>query len=42
MMAVDVRTSGVPTSEKELRDLARNVSKVLPNFADRELAAGVK
>lgn len=41
-MAEDVRTLGVPTPEKTLRELARNVSKVLPNFADRELAAGVK
>jgi hypothetical protein len=29
-------------SEKELRDLAKNASKVLPKFAEKEAPIGVK
>lgn len=32
----------MPTSEKELRDLAKNASKILPNFAEKEGPIGVK
>ncbi|CAO2651647.1 Nn.00g042170.m01.CDS01 [Neocucurbitaria sp. VM-36] len=41
-MARDVITSSVPVPDKVLRDLARNVTKALPNFAERESAKGVK
>jgi hypothetical protein len=41
-MADDVLTQSVPISEKTLRDLARNASKALPNFAEKEPAIGVK
>jgi hypothetical protein len=41
-MAEDGTAPGVPTSEKKLRDLARNTSNFLPNFSEKELAIGVK
>ncbi|KAE8856963.1 hypothetical protein PTNB29_08030 [Pyrenophora teres f. teres] len=34
--------SEVPVSDKVLRDLAKNVAKILPNFAEKEPAIGVK
>ncbi|KAF2126132.1 hypothetical protein P153DRAFT_425326 [Dothidotthia symphoricarpi CBS 119687] len=34
--------SGVPVPEKALRDLAKNVSRNLPNFSEQEPAVGVK
>jgi hypothetical protein len=41
-MAQDVSFSGGTASEKQLRDLARNASKYLPNFAEKDRAIGVK
>jgi hypothetical protein len=35
-------TSGIPIPDKTLRDLARNASKVLPNFAEEDFLTGVK
>lgn len=32
----------IPVPDKALRDLAKNVAKVLPNFEEEEAAAGVK
>lgn len=32
----------VPVPDKGLRDLAKNVAKVLPNFEEEEPAIGVK
>jgi hypothetical protein len=34
--------SGLPVSDKALRDLAKNVAKVLPKFEEKEPATGVK
>jgi hypothetical protein len=41
-MAGDGFAASTPTPEKTLRDLARNASKFLPDFAAKELAIGVK
>jgi hypothetical protein len=41
-MAQDVTFSGTTASEKTLRDLARNASKYLPDFAEKDPAIGVK
>ncbi|KAA8617460.1 hypothetical protein A1F94_012328 [Pyrenophora tritici-repentis] len=42
-MAQDMRNvSEVPVSDKVLRDLAKNVAKILPDFAGKEPAIGVK
>jgi hypothetical protein len=34
--------SDLPVSDKVLRDLAKNVTNALPNFAEKEPAIGVK
>lgn len=41
-MADNAVSSDVPVSDKALRELARNVAKVLPNFAEKEPSLGVK
>ena len=42
-MAQDTyNVSEVPVSDKVLRDVAKNVAKILPNFAEKEPAIGVK
>lgn len=41
-MVEDVAISSVPVPDKLLRDLARRVATVLPNFAERDSASGVK
>ena len=42
-MSEDVlNMSGVQVSDKVLRDLAKNVAKILPNFAEKEPTTGVK
>jgi len=42
-MAEDVpNVSGAQVSDKVLRDLAKNVAKILPNFAEKEPTTGVK
>lgn len=35
-------TPEVPVPDKVLRDLAKNVAKVLPNFEEEEPSTGVK
>jgi hypothetical protein len=32
----------VPVSDKALRDVAKNVAKILPNFAEKEPATALK
>jgi hypothetical protein len=34
--------SGIPVPDKALRDLAKNVAKKLPNFAEKEPATALK
>jgi hypothetical protein len=42
MMAQTEGRQAVPTSEKVLRDLAKNASKAIPRFEEKELITGVK
>lgn len=41
-MVQDEEDLMVPTPEKELRDLARNASKAIPRFDEKEPTTGVK
>lgn len=41
-MAGDEVKQSIPTPEKVLRDLARNASKVIPLFEEKEPIVGVK
>ncbi len=41
-MAERILCSSIPVSEEILRDLARNVAKVLPQLAEQETESGVK
>jgi hypothetical protein len=41
-MAEDVSAPSIAISETSLRDLARNASKILPDFAEKDPAIGVK
>jgi hypothetical protein len=34
--------SGTPVPDKALRELAKNVAKILPNFAEEEPATALK
>jgi hypothetical protein len=38
----DTATAGIPIAEKILRDLPKDLSRVIPNFAETELSLGVK
>jgi len=42
MMAEAVERQRVPTPEKVLRDLAKNASKAIPRFDEKEPINGVK
>lgn len=42
MMAEAVERQKVPTPEKVLRDLAKNASKAIPRFDEKEPINGVK
>jgi hypothetical protein len=42
MAHLDPGAPGLPVSDKVLRDLAKNAAKILPNFAEKEPATGVK
>jgi hypothetical protein len=41
-MAEGDSDASVPVPEKRLRDLAKNATKFLPKFAEKEPATGVK
>ncbi|KAH7359589.1 HEAT repeat protein-like protein [Pyrenochaeta sp. MPI-SDFR-AT-0127] len=41
-MEGELHTSSIPVSENVLRDLAKNVAKAIPNFAEKDPASGVK
>jgi hypothetical protein len=41
-MSGTISAMGVPTPENALRDLAKNASRALPIFAEKEEATGVK